>query len=53
MVVSAVPAPAVDFTCNGNPVEQVATFQYMGLLKCMHNKLFCESGVAGRVDRPK
>ena len=22
MVVSAVPAPAVDFTCNGNPVEQ-------------------------------
>ena len=31
MVVSAVPAPAVDFTCNGNPVEQVATFKYLGL----------------------
>ena len=31
MVVSAVPAPAVGFTCNGNPVEQVATFKYLGL----------------------
>ena len=28
MVVSAVPAPAVGFTCIGNPVEQVATFKY-------------------------
>ena len=27
LVVSAVPAPAVGFTCNGNPVEQVATFK--------------------------
>ena len=31
MVVSAVPAPAVGFTCNGNPVEQVPTFKYLGL----------------------
>ena len=31
MVVSAVPALAVTFTCNGNPVEQVATFKYLGL----------------------
>ena len=35
MVVSAVSdtdsAPAVGFTCNGNPVEQVATFKYLGL----------------------
>ena len=31
MVVSAVPAPLVIFTCNGNPVEQVATFKYLGL----------------------
>ena len=32
MVVSAVPAPAVGFTCNGNPVEQVATFKYLGFI---------------------
>ena len=31
MVVSAVPAPVVTFTCNGPPVEQVATFKYLGL----------------------
>ena len=31
MVVSAVSVPAVNFTCNGNPVEQVATFKYLGL----------------------
>ena len=31
MVVTAVPAPVVAFTCNGNPVEQVATFKYLGL----------------------
>ena len=33
IVVSVVPAPAVDFTCNSNPVEQVATlsFRYLGL----------------------
>ena len=31
MIVSAVPAPAVTFTCNGNPVEQVTTFNYLGL----------------------
>ena len=31
MVMSAMPAPAVGFTCNGNPVEQVATFKYHGL----------------------
>ena len=31
MVVSTVPAPVVTFTCNGNPVEQVATFKYLGL----------------------
>ena len=31
MVVSAVPAPVVTFTCNGNAVEQVATFKYLGL----------------------
>ena len=31
MVVSAVPAPVVTFTCNGHPVEQVATFKYLGL----------------------
>ena len=31
VVVSAVPAPAVAFTCNGNPVEQVATFKHLGL----------------------
>ena len=31
MVVSAVPAPAVYFTCNGNTVEQVATYEYLGL----------------------
>ena len=28
MIVSIVPAPAV--TCNGNPVEQVVTFQVLG-----------------------
>ena len=31
MVVSAVPALAVAFICNGNPVEQVATFKYLGI----------------------
>ena len=31
MVVSTVPAPVVTFTCNGNPVEQVATFKHMGV----------------------
>ncbi len=31
MVVSMVPAPAVVFSCNGNAVEQVATFKYLGL----------------------
>ena len=31
MIVLAVPAPVVPFTCNGNPVEQVATFKYLGL----------------------
>ena len=31
MIVSAVLAPVVPFTCNGNPVEQVATFKYLGL----------------------
>ena len=31
MVVSAVPALIVTFTCNGRPVEQVATFKYLGL----------------------
>jgi hypothetical protein len=31
MIVSAVPAPVVPFTCNGNPVEQVTTFKYLGL----------------------
>ena len=31
MVVSAVPAPVMTFTCNDNPVEQVATFKYLGL----------------------
>ena len=30
MVVSAAPATVVAFTCNGNPVEQVATFKYLG-----------------------
>ena len=29
MVMSAVPAPAVGVTCNGN-VEQVPTFKYLG-----------------------
>ena len=32
-VVSAVPAPIVTFTCNGNPVEQVATFKYLGSVR--------------------
>ena len=31
MIVSAVPAPVMPFTCNGNPVEQVAIFKYLGL----------------------
>ena len=31
MVVSAVPAPVMTFTCNGHPVEQVATFKHLGL----------------------
>ena len=31
MVVSPVPAPMLTFTCNGNPVEQVATFKYLGI----------------------
>ncbi len=31
MVVSPVPAPAVAFLCNGNPVEQVTCFKYLGL----------------------
>ena len=31
MIVSAVLAPVVPFTCNGNHVEQVATFKYLGL----------------------
>ena len=31
VVVSAVPAPAGGFKCNGNPVEQVATVKYLGL----------------------
>ena len=31
MVVSAVSASAVNSTCNDNPVEQVATFKYLGL----------------------
>lgn len=31
MVVSPMPAPIVTMTCNGNPVEQVATFRYLGL----------------------
>ena len=31
MVVTAMAAPVVAFTCNGNPAEQVATFKYLGL----------------------
>ncbi len=31
MVVSPVPAPAVAFSCNDNPIEQVTTFKYLGL----------------------
>ncbi len=31
MVVSPVPAPAVAFLCNGNPIEQVTPFKYLGL----------------------
>ena len=31
MAVSTAPAPVVTFTCNGNLVEQVATFKYLGL----------------------
>ena len=34
--VSAVRAPAVDFTCNDNPVEQVATFKYLALKGLFH-----------------
>ena len=31
MVVSAAPTPSQAFTCNGNPIEQVVTFKYLGL----------------------
>jgi len=31
MIVSPVPAPAVAFLCNDNPIEQVTTFKYLGL----------------------
>ena len=31
MVVSPVPAPAVAFLCNSSPIEQLATFKYLGL----------------------
>ena len=31
VVVSPVPAPAVTFSCNGNSIEQIATFKYSGL----------------------
>ncbi|DBA97433.1 TPA: hypothetical protein ACH3X1_015152 [Trebouxia sp. C0004] len=31
MVVSPVLAPAVAFSCNDNPIEQVTTFKYLGL----------------------
>ncbi len=31
MVVSPVPAPAVAFLCNANPIEQVISFKYLGL----------------------
>ncbi|DBB02820.1 TPA: hypothetical protein ACH3X1_016715 [Trebouxia sp. C0004] len=31
MVVSPVPAPAVAFSCNDNPIEQVTSFKYLGL----------------------
>ncbi len=31
MVVSAAPTLSRTFTCNGNPVEQVVTFKYLGL----------------------
>ena len=31
IVVSLVPAPAVAFSCNDNPIEQVTTFKYLGL----------------------
>ncbi len=31
VVVSPVPAPAVAFSCNDNPSEQVTTFKYLGL----------------------
>ena len=34
MVVSPVPAPAVAFSCNDNPIEQVNTFKYLGLHSC-------------------
>ena len=31
MVVLPVPVSAAAFSCNGNPVEQVSTFKYLGL----------------------
>ncbi len=31
MIVSPVPAPAVAFSCNDNPIEQVTSFKYLGL----------------------
>ena len=31
MIVSPVPVTAATFSCNGNPVEQVPTFKYLGL----------------------
>ncbi len=31
IAVSPVPAPAVAFSCNGNFIEQVTTFKYLGL----------------------
>ena len=31
MIVSHVPAPAVAFSCNDNPIEQVTSFKYLGL----------------------
>ncbi|DBB05393.1 TPA: hypothetical protein ACH3X3_15290 [Trebouxia sp. C0006] len=31
MIVSPVPAPAVAFSCNDNPIEPVTSFKYLGL----------------------
>ena len=31
LIVSPVPVSGAAFSCNGNPVEQVATFKYLGL----------------------